>query len=109
MENQYTDYYLKADTTEILISSLIDAGIYLEGTTTISDPIMYSLYVIGEMIRGTGQFEDYFNGVVTRQREIVELVPGVHANLRVLGTLTAEQIQKLPLVDAPATPKYIWA
>jgi hypothetical protein len=109
MENQYTDYYLKADTTEILISSLVDAGIYLEGTTKISDPITYSLYLIPEILRGTGQFEEYFNGYGTRQREIVELVPGVHANLRVLGTLTAEQIQKLPLVDAPATPKYIWA
>jgi len=109
MENQYTDYYLKADSEEQLNASLVDAGIYIEETTRITDPIKYSLYVIPEILRGTGQFEDYFNGYATTQREIVEFVPGTHANLRVLGTLTAEQIQKLPLVDAPATPKYIWA
>lgn len=128
------DYYLKANDETSLWSALETAGL-AEKNYDISDPLnvppevvsvenpwsptgkfawrikdslakTHSISVIGVIYKDTGNKIE-MNGIQYPERVATE---GYHANLRLVGkTLTEEQINLLPLIEAPSTPVMVWA
>jgi len=99
----YNDYFLKADSEDALNAALLDAGIYAEGEEgfTLAAPV--ALDVIGIIYQPTGDMQE----VDGMEMPVMAPIDGYHANLR--GNLTAEQVAKLPIIDAPSTPSRVWA
>lgn len=91
-----TDYWLRADGLDHLNSSLVAAGLATDGEDGLILSAGVNLDVIGEIVR---QNEDE-----------QEVIPGCHANLRLVGIeLTQEQQDELPIISAPNHPYRVWA
>ena len=91
------DYYLRTTTLAKMQSSLIAAGIAIKNED-------------GEVV---GQWDGVrvdidFIGVIYNDGVVVD--SGYHANLRVCGDLTQDQLDELPILDpAPTTPMRIFS
>lgn len=98
------DYFLRANTREQIDQALINAGLLdIVDDEPITSPEVIIDYV-GTIYRDSGQYtldEDGF------EVAIMEPVEGYHVNLR--GNLTQEQIDALPIIDAPNNPQRIFA
>ena len=99
--NRMSDYYLRTDTDAQMARAFADIGIAVKR-------------IDGEAHELDGQRIDIgWIGPVTR----IDSVTGqpqsdgrFHANLRVSGELTAEQIDALPILNPPpSTPMRVWA
>ena len=91
------DYWLRADGLDHLHASLIATGLASEGDDGLILAAGVNLDVIGEIVR--------YN-----EDEEQEVIPGCHANLRLVGIeLTQEQQDELPLIPAPNHPYRVWA
>lgn len=92
-----SDYWVRADGLHHLNSSLIAAGLATEGEDGLILAAGVNLDIIGEIVR--------YN-----EDEQQEVIPGCHANLRLVGIeLTQEQQDELPIILAPNRPYRIWA
>ena len=94
------DYFLRADTREAIGQALINAGLL---TIVDGDPITSPEVVIdyvGIIYRPSGTLDEEGN-------PIMEPIEGYHVNLR--GNLTQQQVDKLPIIDAPNNPHRIFA
>jgi|GEM_PF-3744663 len=92
-----TDYWLRADGLDHLHASLIATGLASDGEDGLLLAAGVNLDVIGEIVR--------YN-----EDEEQEVIPGCHANLRLVGIeLTQEQQDELPLIPAPNHPYRVWA
>lgn len=88
------DFYLKTASETELWKALVDAGLAVANDNGYATQGC-ALDIIGEITKQTG--EDTF-----------EVLPGFHANLRVLVELTEEQIAVLPTIEVE-TPSRVWA
>jgi hypothetical protein len=94
----FHDYWLKGDTWVDVEGNLADAGISLLPTLVSSyDPI-------GVISRPTGELDPEGN-------QVMEDLPGWHANLRLTVPLTTTQevILSPILIQPPANPARTWA
>ena len=94
----FHDYWLKGDTRLDVEASLSDAGISLLPTPVSSyDPI-------GVISRPTGELDPEGN-------QVMEDLPGWHANLRMRDALTDDQADALApvLIFKPQNPVRVWA
>jgi hypothetical protein len=92
------DYYLKAQDQFQFDALLIEAGL-LDKDGKLMDSTA-ALDRIGEIVSCDNS-----------DPPVCVVVPGYHANLRMMGDLTNEQKAALNsvLIDAPATPVRVWA
>ena len=90
------DYYLRADGLDHLNSSLVAAGLATEGEDRLILSAGVNLDIIGEIVR--------YN------EDEQEVIPGCHANMRLVGIeLTQEQLDILPVIPTPNHPHRVWA
>lgn len=101
------DYFLRAENRQAMDHALINAGLLsvIEGEP-ITSPEVAILDYIGQIPEETGHSltdEDGF--------EYPEMTPidGYHANLRVRGELTPEQLAILPVIPKPNKPHRVFA
>lgn len=94
-------YYLKADSRADLIAALDAAGMWRDGflPATIGD----ALDEIGTISRPTGATV-MVDGIET---QVMEPIPGYHANLLLHGDLPAAFAAIV--IQAPANPVRVWA
>lgn len=101
-----TTHYLKAESRSHLINSLIAAGVAESvsnnGTPELVATAGYSIDIIGQVYSPTGEFTDVEFEGTSERLPVMEPTAGYHANL--LGELTQEQLQILPIIDRPRTP-----
>lgn len=91
------DYYLRTSTKSNMESCLIAAGV---ATRNASGDI------IGQWDGGRVDID--FIGSIYSDGEVVD--SRYHANLRVCGDLTQDQLDELPILDpAPSTPMRVFA
>jgi hypothetical protein len=91
------DYYLRTTTLAKMQSSLIAAGIAIKNEDG---------EVVGQWDGGRVDID--FIGVIYNDGVVVD--SGYHANLRVCGDLTQDQLDELPILDpAPTTPMRIFS
>ena len=91
-----TDYFLRTSTKSNMESCLIAAGV---ATRNASGDI------IGQWDGGRVDID--FIGVIYNDGIVVD--SGYHANLRVCGDLTQDQLDELPIIPAPTTPMRVFA
>lgn len=94
------DYFLRANTREQIDQALINADLL---TVVDDEPITSPEVIIdyvGTIHRPSGELDE-------GDSPIMEPVEGYHVNLR--GNLTQEQIDALPIIDAPNNPQRIFA
>jgi hypothetical protein len=98
------NYYLKFKDQQDLESSLINVGLaeIINNTLITKDGI--ELDVIGIINKTTGVMFTNDDGFEYPETSPIE---GYHANL--IGALTQEQQESLPLVSAPKQPVRVWA
>jgi hypothetical protein len=92
-----SDFYLRAESEQALYAALESAGIVTREDDGVWVAPGYALDVIGPISRRIGG---------TDEEPIMQAIPGFHANLR--GELSAEQIDLLPVIDAPQAPVRVW-
>lgn len=91
-----TDYWLRADGLDHLNSSLVAAGLATDGESGLLLSAGVNLDVIGEIVK--------------HNENAQEVIPGCHANLRLVGIeLTQEQQDELPIIPTPNHPYRVWA
>lgn len=94
------DYFLRAQSREQIDQALIDAGLL---TVVEGEPIVNPDAIIdyvGTIHRPSGALDE-------EGSPIMEPVEGYHVNLR--GNFTQEQIDVLPIIDAPNNPQRVFA
>lgn len=92
-----TDYFLRTSTKSNMEACLLAAGI---ATRNASGDIMVQW--------DGGRVDIDFIGVIYNDGVVVD--SGYHANLRVCGDLTQDQLDELPILDpAPSTPMRVFA
>lgn len=94
------DYFLRAQSREQIDQSLTAAGLL---TIVDGEPITSPEVVIdyvGTIYRPSGALDE--EGI-----QVMEPVEGYHVNLR--GNLMQQQVDKLPIIDAPNNPQRIFA
>lgn len=99
------DFYLKASNEHDLYQALLDADLVYfnnEALRYIAKDI--ALDVIGTIYVPTGKTISTQEGYPMPEMVAVD---GFHANIR--GSLTEEQLQILPIIEAPKTPRQVWA
>lgn len=97
VDSSFRDYWLKADSQEILENALTSVGICLS-------PTIYSSYdPVGVIERETGEFDHDGKPILTT-------LSGWHANLRMSCELTEQQKSVLEpfLISKPNNPSRIW-
>lgn len=96
-----TDYFLRTSTKSNMEACLIAAGV---ATRNASGDI------IGQWDGGRVDidFIGKIYGIVNEESVVID--SGYHANLRVCGDLTQDQLDELPILDpAPTTPMRVFA
>jgi hypothetical protein len=91
-----TDYFLRTSTKTNMEACLIAAGV---ATRNASGDIMVQW--------DGGRVDIDFIGVIYNDGVVVD--SGYHANLRVCGDLTQDQLDELPIIPAPTTPMRIFS
>lgn len=101
-----TDFFLKFNSIEQLEELFINCGFIVNGFI-IKDSENYSLYIIGEIWKPTGVFNQITDseGNVLQVEEKVKL-DGYHANLRLVDVELPEILQ--PFTIVPQNPMYGW-
>lgn len=95
---EFTDYFLKAESEEALRNALIQADVINKEHILID--------VVGVIWNRTGTQITLPDGTIGPE---VVAIPGYHANVRVIGDLTQEQKDLLPIIPAPTVPRRFWA
>ena len=91
------DYFLRTSTKSNMEACLLAAGV---ATRNASGDIMVQW--------DGGRVDIDFIGVIYKDGVVVD--SGYHANLRVCGDLTQDQLVELPILDpAPTTPMRVFA
>ena len=91
------DYFLRTSTKSNMESCLLAAGVAVRNA---------SGDIIGQWDGGRVDID--FIGVIYNDGVLVD--SGYHANLRVCGELTQDQLDELPILDpAPTTPMRVFA
>jgi hypothetical protein len=90
------DYFLRTSTKSNMESCLIAAGV---ATRNASGDI------IGQW--NGGRVDIDFIGSIYFEGDVVD--SRYHANLRVCGDLTQDQLDELPIIPAPSTPMRVFA
>ena len=91
------DYFLRTSTKSNMETCLIAAGV---ATRNASGDI------IGQW-DGGGRVDIDFIGSIYFEGDVVD--SRYHANLRVCGELTQDQLDELPIIPAPTTPMRVFA
>ena len=91
-----TDYFLRTSTKSNMEACLIAAGVATRNAS-------------GDMIGqwDGGRVDIDFIGSIYFDGEVVD--SRYHANLRVCGDLTQDQLDELPIIPAPSTPMRVFA
>lgn len=97
--------FLRTDLASQMNQALIEAGILVQdysGDIVAADGYAYDL--IGRIYKPTGQTEIVDVGGIPSEEPIMAMSPGWHVNI--LGDLTDEQRNILPILDPPPVTPY---